>query len=134
MAVIVSTDLANLELRDGIDASGTYYYDLAQSLYSSWLRQYEIYDDENVPADADVDPMVKLALTYWVYMTYLSDNIVPTALQSFDTSPTLNENPQEAQYNQYKEMYVQQLEHVNADSLLLRDRRSGGRVGIRGRA
>ena len=134
MAVITNTDLANLELRDGIDASGTYYYDLAQSLYESWLRQYEIYDDENVPADADVDPMVKLALTYWLYMTYLSDNIVPTALQSFDTSPTLNENPQEAQYNQYKEMYQQQLEHVNADSLLLRSRRSGGRVGIRGRA
>jgi hypothetical protein len=134
VAVITSADLANDELRIGVDEKGTFYYDLSQSLYESWLRQYEIYDNDSVPADADVDPMVKLALTYWLYMTYLSDNITPSALQSFDTSPTLTENPQLEQYNQYKERYAQQLEYVNPDSLLKRDRRSGGRTGIRGRA
>lgn len=134
MAVITTADLANDELQQGIDAKGTYYYDLAQSKYYSWLRQYEIFDNDNVPDDADVDPMVKLALVYWIYRTYLSDNITPTALQSFDTSPTLNENPMIEQFNQYDTMYKEQLENVNPDSLLKRDRRSGGRVGIRGRA
>ena len=134
MAVITTADLANDELQQGIDDKGTYYYDLAQSKYYSWLRQYEIFDNDNVPDDADVDPMVKLALVYWIYRTYLSDNITPTALQSFDTSPTLNENPMLEQFNQYDTMYKEQLENVNPDSLLKRDRRSGGRVGIRGRA
>lgn len=132
--VITVDDLLNDEIKEIIEAKGTAYYDLTQSLYENWLRQYEVIDDEDLPADADVDPMVKLALVYWIYQIALSDNFVPTALQSFDTSPTLNENPLEAQYNQYKALYDNQIQFINPDSLLQRSRRSAGRTGTRVRA
>ena len=131
--VLTTDDFKNEEFHDIVVAQSPYYETIAQGQYTAWLRQYELIDHPDVPADADVDVMVKLALVQWVYMQISSDNINPSALQTFDGDSSL-ENPMSVSYDKAEQQFRKLVENVNPDSLLQRNRRSSGNVGRRDRA
>lgn len=128
--VLDSTDFKNIEFASIIQAETPHYEELAQAQYESWLRSFGIFDHPDVPADADVDAMVKATLVQWVYMQVSSDNFNPSALQTFDGDSSL-ENPMNVSYEQAERQFRKLFENITPDSLLKRNVRSAGVVGTR---
>ena len=128
--VLTITDFNNVEFQEINSDKTPIYENLAQAQYHSWLRSNGLFDHPDVPADADVDVMVKLCLIQWVYMQVASDNFNPSALQTFDSDSSV-ENPMATSYEQAEKQYLKLFENITTDSLILRNVRSAGLVGTR---
>ena len=127
------SDFKNEPLKVRIQEEDPFYLDMADAVYESWLRQHEIYDHPDLPAPENATIMIKQCLVNFIYMNVTSSESNPTMIQSFDTSPTLNQNPMDLAYQQAHTEYNRLIVFVNKDSLLQRTVRSGGSVGTRRR-